>query len=118
MFFFSLGASFDLGALPTVLFPAFLLAAILMVVKPYAFRWLLMRNEEKADMSKEVGFRLGQCSEFALMIAVLATQAGAMSQEASYLIQATTLFTIVASAYLVMLRYPTPIGVSPKLRSN
>jgi Kef-type K+ transport system membrane component KefB len=118
MFFFSLGASFDLGTLPQVLLPAAVMAAALLLIKPWVFKRLLMRSDESPALATEVGMRLGQCSEFALMIAVLAAGAGVISPLASYLIQACTLFTIVISAYLVMLRYPTPIGVSSKLRST
>lgn len=118
MFFFSLGASFDLSTFPSVAVPGIILAAALLVVKPLAFKWLLRASDETPELSAEVGLRLGQASEFALMIAVLAVGAGVIGQTASYLIQATTLFTIVVSAYLVMLRYPTPIGVNAKLRSS
>ncbi len=118
MFFFSLGASFDLTAFPDVAIPGIVLAAALLVVKPLAFRGFLQFSKETPELSREVGLRLGQSSEFALMIAVLAVGAGVIGETASYLIQATTLFTIVVSAYLVMLRYPTPIGVSAKLRSS
>lgn len=118
MFFFSLGAGFDLGALAGVAIPACTLAAILLIVKPYTFKWLLIRSDETPELSAEVGLRLGQASEFALMITVLAVSAGVIGDTAAYLIQAATLFTIVVSAYLVMLKYPTPIGVSPKLRSS
>jgi predicted Kef-type K+ transport protein len=38
----------------------------------------------------EVGVRLGQVSEFSLLIAVLAQQNELISREASYLVQATT----------------------------
>lgn len=118
MFFFALGAGFDFGTLPSVVIPGSILAGALLVVKPYTFRGLLQLSKETPELSAEVGLRLGQASEFALMIAVLGLGAGVIGLEASYLIQATTLFTIMISAYLVMLRYPTPIGVSAKLRSS
>ena len=62
--------------------------------------------------------RLGQVSEFSLMIAVLALNAGAIGLQASYLIQATTLLTFIASSYIIMLNYPTPIAVSDRLRKD
>lgn len=56
----------------------------------------------------EVGVRLGQVSEFALLIAVLAQQNDLISLKASYLVQATTLLTFIASTYYLVLKYPTP----------
>ena len=60
--------------------------------------------------SLEVGFRLGQVSEFSLLIAVLAVQSHFISEEASYLIQFATLVTFVISTHIIVQRYPTPIA--------
>ncbi len=118
LFFFSLGAAFDLGMAKEVLVPALVLAAVMSVAKPLAFRWLLQRSGETAAFSQEVGVRLAQISEFALFIAVLAHEARVIGTEASYLIQVTTLLTFFISSYWVMLRYPTPIAVNVKLRRD
>ena len=118
MFFFSLGAGFDLGMLGTLFLPALVFAALTMVGKPPVFRFLLQRSGESQNRSKEVGVRLGQLSEFSLLIAVLALERGRIGSEASYLIQLTTLLTFIASTYLVVLRYPTPIALSDELRRD
>ena len=118
MFFFSLGASFDLSMLPDIAVPAVSLATVMLVMKPLVFSKLLRLSGETGSLPMEVGVRLGQSSEFSLMIAVLALNAGAISLQTSYLIQATTLLTFVVSAYLIMLRYPTPIAVSDRLRKD
>ncbi|UCC57179.1 MAG: cation:proton antiporter [Gammaproteobacteria bacterium] len=118
MFFFSLGASFNLPMLTEVLLPGAILATTLLVCKPLIFSRLLTRSAEKESLSNEVGLRLGQTSEFSLMIAVLALNAGAIGLQASYLIQTTTLMTFIVSAYLVMLRYPSPIAVTDRLRKD
>jgi len=118
MFFFSLGAGFELAALPEVAAPAAALAAAMLLAKPYAFRALLVRAGETPAFAREVGLRLGQASEFSLMISVLALEAGAITRDASYLVQAATLITFIVSAYLVMWRYPTPIAVSERLRRD
>jgi Kef-type K+ transport system membrane component KefB len=118
MFFFSLGASFNINILPEVLLPALVLAVIMLAAKPVAFSRLLMMSGESGDLSREVGVRLGQVSEFSLMIAILALNAGAIGSRASYLIQATTLITFIASSYMIMLNYPTPIAVSARLRKD
>ena len=118
MFFFSLGASFDLSILPDIAVPAVSLATVMLVMKPWVFSRLLKLSGETGSLPMEVGVRLGQSSEFSLMIAVLALNAGAISLRTSYLIQATTLITFIVSAYLIMLRYPTPIAVSDRLRKD
>jgi Kef-type K+ transport system membrane component KefB len=118
MFFFSLGASFDIRILPDVFLPAASMAAIALVLKPVVFTRLLVTSGETGSLAREVGMRLGQVSEFSLMIAVLALDAGAIGPRASYLIQTSTLITFIASSYLIMLRYPSPIAVSARLRKD
>jgi Kef-type K+ transport system membrane component KefB len=118
LFFFSLGAAFDLGMAKSVLIPALLLAVVLTIAKPLAFRWLLQRSGETATFSQEVGVRLAQISEFALFIAVLAHEGNVIDKQASYLIQVATLLTFFISSYWVMMKYPTPIAVNTKLRRD
>jgi Kef-type K+ transport system membrane component KefB len=118
MFFFALGASFNITILPDVIIPATIIAALMLLFKPVIFARLLRFTGETSSLSNEVGMRLGQVSEFSLMIAVLALNAGAIGSEASYLIQATTLLTFIASSYLIMLNFPTPIAVSDRLRKD
>jgi len=118
LFFFSLGAGFDIGAIDDVILPALVLAGILMLLKPPVFRWLLLRTGESEKRSHEVGYRLGQMSEFSLLLAVLAFEQGVIGAEASYLIQLSTLVTFLISSYLVVLRFPTPIAVSDALRRD
>lgn len=118
MFFFSLGASFDLGVMPDILFPAVILAAFVLWGKPWSFDWFLQRVREAPALSREVGVRLGQGSEFSLLIAILALDRGIIGDQASYLVQATTLLTFVISTYAVILNYPTPVAISDHLRRD
>lgn len=118
IFFFSLGAAFDLGIIADVLLPALILSLVVLLIKPLVFGWLLNKSGEDSNRSAEVGVRLGQISEFSLLIAVLALNLGLVSHKVSYLIQASTLITFIVSSYLVVLRYPTPIAVSERLRRN
>ena len=118
MFFFSVGASFELGALGSVLLPALVLAAAMLWVKPRVFTRLLLAGGEKPRLAYEIGVRLGQVSEFSLLIAVLATQAGVIGMRASSLIQAATLLTFIASSYWVVRRFPTPMAVNDRLRRD
>lgn len=118
MFFFALGASFRFEVLPDIALPAIALALSMLVLKPLAFRAVLKLEGESDKMSAEVGARLGQISEFSLLIAALALSVNLLSERASYLIQAATLISFVISSYLIMLRYPTPIAVSDSLRRD
>ncbi|MEA3410245.1 MAG: cation:proton antiporter [Pseudomonadota bacterium] len=118
IFFFTLGASVDLGMLMGVLVPALLLATLVIALKPVVFRFLLQRSGEASGRSTEVGFRLGQVSEFSLFIAVVALETGVIGANASYLIQVTTLLTFIISSYIIVWRYPTPIAVSDRLRRD
>jgi predicted Kef-type K+ transport protein len=118
MFFFSLGAGFDLNMLGTVLLPATVFALLTVAGKPAVFRFLLAQSGETDNRAAEVGARLGQLSEFSLLVSILAVERNLIGIEASYLIQLATLLTFFASTYLVVLRYPTPIALSDKLRRN
>jgi Kef-type K+ transport system membrane component KefB len=118
LFFFSLGASFRLELLGEVIVPAIVLAALVLALKPLVFRYLLSGTSETVPLGWEIGFRLGQISEFSLLIAFIATAEMLISQSASHLIQATAILTFLISSYIVVFRYPTPIAVSDTLRRD
>lgn len=118
LFFFSVGAMFRLDMLAEIALPALLLALVLLAVKPLAFRALFVRAGEKRAVSMEVGVRLGQISEFSLLIGVLALEGGVIGARTSSLIQLATLLTFVISSALIVMRYPTPIAVSDRLRRD
>ena len=118
MFFFALGAGLNMEAIGNVLIPASLLALLVLLVKPLVFRFMLTKVSETERLGWETGWRLGQMSEFSLLIAVMALQAGLIASDAAYLIQVATMITFIGSSYLVVVRYPTPIGVSDRLRRD
>jgi len=118
IFFFVLGAAMDVTMLQGVLAPAVLGAVFILALKPPVFRYLLRRGGEKPARAAEIGVRLGQGSEFSLLIAVLALQMGVIGQSMAYLIQLCMMLTFIASTYWIVLRYPTPIAVSAELRRN
>jgi len=118
IFFFSVGAQLDLAALPEVLLPAALLALLMLGAKPLTYQFLLRGVSESRNLAWNLGLRLGQCSEFALLIAVVAMEAGRLSAQANTLIQATTIMTLLCSSYLVVTRLPNPIAVKDELRRD
>ncbi len=118
MFFFALGAGFELARLPEVIAPAAVLAAAALVIKPMVFDRFLKRAHEAADLSRQIGVRLGQISEFSLLVAIAGMQTGVLSDRASYTIQTATILTFIASTYWIVLRYPTPVAVTEALRRD
>jgi Kef-type K+ transport system membrane component KefB len=118
LFFFALGAQFNLDRLGDVLVPAALAAGVAVVVKPWVFRRLLGRTGEAPGRSLEVGYRLGNLSEFSLLIAALAVQTGVIGERASLTLQFATLLSFLVSSYLVVLRFATPIAISDALRRD
>ena len=118
IFFVALGAGFNLDVLPDIWLAALGLSLIALLVKPALYRLLMMRSKETAGRSTEVALRLGQMSEFSLLVAVMATELAIIRAEVSYLIQISTLVSFVFSSYYIVARYPTPIALSDKLRRD
>ncbi len=118
LFFFSLGARFNISLLNEVIAATACLAITILIVKPTTFRFLLGRQSEKDNLAWDIGFRLGQISEFSLLIAFVADNASLIGARASTLIQATAIITFLVSSYIVIFNYPNPIAVSDKLRRD
>jgi Kef-type K+ transport system membrane component KefB len=118
LFFFSLGARFNLSLLHEILLPAALLAGLMLLLKPIIFQYLLRNTSEQRELAWDIGFRLGQISEFSLLIAYVATGSALISSQASHLIQATAIITFIFSSYIVVFNYPTPIAINDKLRRD
>ncbi len=118
LFFFSIGASFDLTYLKAVAVPAIILSSLVLIVKPVAFRYLLWKVSETKQVSWEVGIRLGQISEFSLLVAYFGLSHALLTPSASYLIQAATIITFIVSSYLVVMRYPTPVALTERMRRD
>ena len=117
LFFFSVGAAIDPAMMLHVWLPTLLLALILVVVKPPVFRALLRWQKESDGVSREVGYRLGQASEFSLLLVFVAGTA-LISGEAAHVVQGATVLTLLVSSYLVVFRYPSPIAISAELRRD
>ena len=118
MFFFSVGAELNMGLLMEVFFPTILLAMALIAVKPAAFALSLKMQGEPSSSSWEVGYRLGQASEFSLLLSYVAGSAMLLGREAAHVIQGATVLTLIVSSYIVIFRYPSPIAISADLRRD
>lgn len=118
IFFVALGASFDLSILHQIWLSALGLSLIAILAKPVLYRLLLRFSKESAGRSTEVAVRLGQMSEFSLLLAVLATEMNLIRDQVGYLIQFATLVSFVVSSTYVVMKYPTPIALNEKLRRD
>ncbi|NRP09393.1 MULTISPECIES: cation:proton antiporter [unclassified Marinobacterium] len=118
LFFFSVGASFNLNLIGLIIVPALILTIAVLLLKPVVFRLLLGRISESPSTGWEIGFRLGQISEFSLLIAYLAFAGGLIGTEASHVIQATAILSFLLSTYIVIFNYPSPIAVKDSLRKD
>ncbi len=118
LFFFSMGAQFDLLVMRDVIIPGIVIALIIVLAKPLIYRWSFNLSGEKDYVSKELGVRLGQASEFSLLVAYSALVSGLIDQRSSYLIQTVVVLTFVLSTYWVINKYPTPISSEASQRRD
>jgi len=118
LFFFSLGGGFDLSLIPQIAVPALILAALMLTLKPTVYQTLLRGQSESQSLSWDIGFRLGQNSEFSLLIAYVAFNTQLIGNNASHLIQAAAIITFLVSSYIVVFNFPNPIATSGKLRRD
>lgn len=118
LFFFSLGARLNIDLLPSILVPALVYALAVLTLKPCVFFGLLKQQGEKPALAWDIGFRLGQISEFSLLIVFVAAGSGLIGDKASLLIQAAAILSFVISSYIVIFNFPNPIAVSDKLRRD
>jgi Kef-type K+ transport system membrane component KefB len=118
LFFFSLGAQFNIGLIEQIAAPALVLAALALIIKPVVFQFLLHKFSERSRLAWDAGLRLGQISEFSLLIAFVATSSGMIGEAASLVIQGAAIVTFLVSSYIVVMYCPTPIASNPKLRRD
>lgn len=118
LFFFALGARLNITALESIWLPAVLLGGLMLVIKPVVFRFALRKVSETNKLGWETGFRLGQMSEFSLLIVFVALESALINPATQYFVQLATVITFIGSSYSIVLRYPTPIAVSDRLRRD
>ncbi|MBT5031874.1 MAG: cation:proton antiporter [Proteobacteria bacterium] len=118
LFFFAIGANIDLTTAATMWLPAVLLAGGVLTLKPVVFRFALDRVSESPRLAWETGWRLGQMSEFSLLIIFLALEYRLISAEAANMVQLATILTFIGSSSWIVMRFPTPVALSDKLRRD
>ena len=118
LFFFSIGAQFNFLVTQQVLLAGIVIAVLIVVMKPLVFKQGFQLIGEDKKFSMELGARLGQGSEFSLLVSYSALAIGVIDLRASYLIQMVVIITFVLSTYWVVYRYRTPISSSEKNRMD
>lgn len=118
LFFFSVGASFNFDYFKQVFAPACLLAGFILMLKPMVFSRLLHRYGEVRAISWEIGVRLGQMSEFSLLVIYLAEAAHLLSPLVANMAQAAIILTFIVSCYWTVMLYPTPLAATDRLRRD
>ncbi len=118
LFFFSIGAHFNFLVTQQVLLAGVVISIMIVLVKPFVFKQGFQLIGEDKKFSAELGARLGQGSEFSLLVSYSALAAGIIDLRASYLIQLVVIITFVLSTYWVVYRYRTPISSTAKNRMD
>ncbi len=118
LFFVAIGAQVHFNTIDDVIIPALILAGAMLLIKPIVFRFLLLQAKESVAIAKEVGARLGQLSEFSLLVVFVSLSSGVLSEFASRYLVLATVITFIGSSYIVVLRYPSPLAVSDRLRRD
>ncbi len=118
LFFFSIGAQFNFLVTQQVLLAGIVISIMIVLVKPFVFKQGFQLIGEDKKFSAELGARLGQGSEFSLLVSYSALAIGLIDLRASYLIQMVVIITFVLSTYWVVYRYRTPISSTEKNRMD
>lgn len=119
VFFFAVGAGFNFHLLPGIFGIVFMLSLFTLLIKPVVYRFLIGKvGDDEKKTGWEVGFRLGQASEFSLLVGYLAHQSHMITEKAYICIEAVTIVTFVISSYIVVMKYPSPLAIKPELRRD
>ncbi|WP_121876223.1 cation:proton antiporter [Umboniibacter marinipuniceus] len=117
-FFFALGAGYNFALLEEVWLVSSLLAISILVIKPLTFRTLLRKQSESNRLAWDLGIRLGQISEFSLLVVFVAINAGLLSEAASITVQSAAILTFLVSSYLVIFNLSNPLSPKDSLRRD
>lgn len=118
LFFFAIGAQFNIMQTGKIVLPAIIITALIIMFKPFIFRKAFNLVGEQEQISKELAWRMGQASEFSLLIAYMAFDHHTILENTSYLIQLTVMLTFIVSTYIVVANFHTPISADKKFRRD
>jgi len=99
-FFIDLGSRLDLGEARDELLSALLLAAFVVVAKPFVIAVVLAAMRYRSRIALEAGITLGQISEFSLILAALGLSVGHVDDEVVTVLTVIALVTIAMTSLL------------------
>jgi len=106
LFFFVLGANLRLEGLEIYTLAIALALGAIVFLKPIIFYFSARRTKHTIVESKEIGLRLGQNSEFSIIVAGAAVASGQITMEFAMAIQIILFISIILSNYVVKF-YPS-----------
>lgn len=118
LFFFSLGARLNISLIDDIWVLALVLAGLMLIIKPIVLAPLLRKIAPTKKAAWEVGIRIGQISEFSLLVAYAAEKSQVLSQNAYAVVQLSTIISFMVSSFWVVNVYPNPVALSEKLRRD
>ncbi len=101
LFFITLGESLNTSSLMAGIFPALILATIVIIMKPFVIISTMGLLGYTKRVSFKAGINLSQISEFSIVLVVLASSAGMIRAEVSDIITMVAIITIAISTYLM-----------------
>jgi len=101
LFFIALGESLNVTNLAAGIWPALVLSAIVIALKPFIVISTMGLLGYTKRVSFKTGINLSQISEFSIILVVLAASAGLVRQDISAIITLVAIITIASSTYLM-----------------
>jgi len=102
LFFIMLGAQFDIFNVGSMLLPALMLSAIVVIIKPLIVMLILGFLGYTKSTSFKAGLTMAQISEFSLVFIILAAEHGKIGQDIITLITLVAFISIGISTYLIL----------------
>ncbi len=101
LFFFVMGANLRFEIIKEYSFLIILALAAIICVKPFVFYLAARKTHHNKKDSKQIGIRMGQNSEFSVILATAAVSTGYITASFAMVIQVILFLSIIASNYLV-----------------
>lgn len=102
LFFIVLGAGMSLDSIHTVLVPALILSAFILLTKPLIVLIVMGLQGFTKKTSFKAAITVSQISEFSLVLVILGAQLGHVSRDVVALITLISIITIAISTYLIL----------------
>ncbi|MFM8454206.1 MAG: cation:proton antiporter [Gammaproteobacteria bacterium] len=117
LFFFSLGATLNLKIDWINSLQIGFLLILFVGIKPLIFKYCVKifigAQTKVSNYAKEIGYRLGNGSEFSLLLTELAANYDFINQSVSDIVQIATIMSFIISSFVVIFLYPPKVNDLP-----